>query len=182
MSCPRLRQASSLWNKPSNKVERRTRRDMPLHGVFSGRRGDVRLTCETVLHFPEDKEVRDPAHARLAKKIAARKALKEQSAVVSVASPGKGEHVLWPLYQFALQVNAKYWTCVCGCVQRARRLVGRTSCVFAILLSMYAAPAGSTIKIGRLARSDGQLPIGALTITRILMIIGPTVNNRNNRL
>ena len=75
--------------------------EMPLHGVFSGRRADVRLICETVLHFPEDKEVRDPAHARLAKKIAARKALKEQSAVVSVASPGKGEHVLWPLYQFA---------------------------------------------------------------------------------
>ena len=62
---------------------------------------------------------------------------------------------------------------VCGCVQRARRLVGRTSCVFVILLSMCAAPAGSAIKIGRLARSDGQLPIGAF---RIPSTLGQTKN------
>ena len=49
---------------------------MPLNGVWSGRGGDVRFTREDVYHFPEDKEIRDPVHARLAKKIAAREARK----------------------------------------------------------------------------------------------------------
>jgi len=49
---------------------------MPLNGVWSGRGGDVRVTCETVYHFPEDKEIRDRVHARLAKKIVAREAWK----------------------------------------------------------------------------------------------------------
>jgi hypothetical protein len=43
---------------------------MPLAGVFSGRGGDVRFTREDVYHFPEDKEIRDPVHARLAKCVA----------------------------------------------------------------------------------------------------------------
>jgi hypothetical protein len=47
-----------------------------LNGVWSGRGGDVRVTCETVYHFPEDKEIRDRVHARLAKKIVAREAWK----------------------------------------------------------------------------------------------------------
>ena len=64
---------------------------MPLAGVFSGRGGDVRFTCEAVYHFPEDKEIRDRVHARLAKKIAAREDRKaKQSAGVS-AAPGAGE-------------------------------------------------------------------------------------------
>ena len=45
---------------------------MPLNGVWSGRGGDVRVASVSVYHFPEDKETRDPVHARLAKKIAAR--------------------------------------------------------------------------------------------------------------
>jgi hypothetical protein len=49
---------------------------MPLNGVWSGRGGDVRVTTVYVYHFPEDKENRDPVHARLAKKIAAREAQK----------------------------------------------------------------------------------------------------------
>ncbi len=49
---------------------------MPLNGIWSGRGGDVRFTRETVYHFPEDKEIRDRVHARLAKKIAAREARK----------------------------------------------------------------------------------------------------------
>ena len=67
---------------------------MPLNGVWSGRRSDVRFTRETVYHFPEDKEICDSVHARLAKKIAARearKAQKEQSAGVSADAPGAGE-------------------------------------------------------------------------------------------
>ena len=56
---------------------------MPLAGVFSGRGGDVRFTREDVYHFPEDKEIRDRVHARLAKKIAAREARK-------AAGGGKG--------------------------------------------------------------------------------------------
>jgi hypothetical protein len=65
---------------------------MPLNGCWSGRCSDVRLTCETVYHFPEDKKVRDSVHARLAKKIAAREARKarqEQSAGVSTAGYGQ---------------------------------------------------------------------------------------------
>ena len=49
---------------------------MPLNGVWSGRGGDVRVTSVLVYHFPEDKETRDPVHAHLAKKIAAREARK----------------------------------------------------------------------------------------------------------
>ena len=70
---------------------------MPLNGCWSGRCSDVRLTCETVYHFPEDKKVRDSVHARLAKKIAAREARKaqqEQSTGVSTTGygqRGKGE-------------------------------------------------------------------------------------------
>ena len=77
---------------------------MPLAAGWSGAYSNVRLTCETVHVFPEDKQVRDPAHARLAKKLASReaqKAQKKQSPGVSAASPGKGEHVLWQQYQFA---------------------------------------------------------------------------------
>ncbi len=44
--------------------------------IWSGRGGDVCFTHETVYHFPEDKEIRDRVHARLAKKIAAREARK----------------------------------------------------------------------------------------------------------
>ena len=58
---------------------------MPLNGIWSGRGGDkVRFTRETVYHFPEDKEIRDCVHARLAKKIAVREARK-------AAGGGKGE-------------------------------------------------------------------------------------------
>ena len=50
---------------------------MPLNGVWSGRDvSGVRVTKVYVYHFPEDKETRDPVHARLAKKIAAREARK----------------------------------------------------------------------------------------------------------
>ena len=53
---------------------------MPLSGVWSGRGGDAYFTRELVFHFPGDKKERDPTHARLAKKIAAREAQKAQSA------------------------------------------------------------------------------------------------------
>lgn len=53
---------------------------MPLNGVWSGRGGDAYFTRELVFHFPGDKKERDPTHARLAKKIAAREAKKAQSA------------------------------------------------------------------------------------------------------
>jgi hypothetical protein len=56
---------------------------MPLNGIWSGRRGDVCFTRETVYHFPEDKEISDCVHARLAKKIAACEARK-------AAGGGKG--------------------------------------------------------------------------------------------
>ena len=65
---------------------------MPLNGCWSGRGGDVRFTRETVYHFPEDKEISDSVHARLAKKIAAREArktLQEQNAGVSTAGYGQ---------------------------------------------------------------------------------------------
>ena len=55
---------------------REREREMPLNGVWSGRGGDVRVTTVYAYHFPEDKENRDPVHARLAKKIAAREAQK----------------------------------------------------------------------------------------------------------
>ena len=78
---------------------------MPLAGGWSGKYSHVQLAEETVLVFPEDKQVRDPAHARLVKKLASReaqKAQKKQSAGVSwPARPGKGEHVLWQQYHFA---------------------------------------------------------------------------------
>jgi hypothetical protein len=65
---------------------------MPLNGCWSGRGGDVRFTRETVYHFPEDKEISDSVHARLAKKIAACEARKaKQSARVSAAAPGAVE-------------------------------------------------------------------------------------------
>ncbi len=38
----------------------------------------MRVTRTSVYHFPEDKEIRDPVHARLAKKIAAREAEKTE--------------------------------------------------------------------------------------------------------
>ncbi len=50
---------------------------MPLAGGWSGCCGNyVKLEHMAVVRFPEDKETRDPVHARLAKKIAARKAWK----------------------------------------------------------------------------------------------------------
>ena len=57
---------------------------MPLSGGWSGS-GSNHVTLEPVpfVHFPGDKKERDPTHARLVKKIAAReakKAQKEQSA------------------------------------------------------------------------------------------------------
>ena len=78
---------------------------MPLAAAWSGRYRHAQLAEETVIVFPEDKQVRDPAHARLVKKLASReaqKAQKKQSAGVSLsARPGKGEHVLWQQYHFA---------------------------------------------------------------------------------
>ena len=50
---------------------------MPLAGGWSGCCGTyVKLEHMAVVRFPEDKETRDPVHARLAKKIAAREARK----------------------------------------------------------------------------------------------------------
>ena len=50
---------------------------MPLAGAWSGCRSNhVKLEHIDVVRFPEDKETRDPVHARLAKKIAAREAQK----------------------------------------------------------------------------------------------------------
>jgi hypothetical protein len=43
---------------------------MPLAGGWSGRCTHVRMVGEPVLVFPEDKTVRDPVHARLAKRVA----------------------------------------------------------------------------------------------------------------
>ena len=68
---------------------------MPLAGGWTGSYTHVQLVEETVLCFPGDKKERDPTHARLAKKIAAREAQKEQSAGVGEAqkeqSAGVGE-------------------------------------------------------------------------------------------
>jgi len=64
---------------------------MPLAGGWTGSYTHVQLVEETVLCFPGDKKERDPTHARLAKKIAARETQKEQSAGVSEAAPDTGE-------------------------------------------------------------------------------------------
>jgi len=64
---------------------------MPLAGGWTGSYTHVQLVEETVLCFPGDKKERDPTHARLAKKIAAREAQKEQSAGVGEAAPDTGE-------------------------------------------------------------------------------------------
>ena len=64
---------------------------MPLNGVWSGRGGDVRVASVSVYHFPEDKETRDHVHARLAKKIAERKAKKIVAReALKDAAPGAG--------------------------------------------------------------------------------------------
>ena len=50
---------------------------MPLAGGWSGCRSkNVQLEPVSYVRFLEDKETRDPVHARLAKKIAAREAQK----------------------------------------------------------------------------------------------------------
>ncbi len=50
---------------------------MPLSGGWSGCCANyVKLEHMAVVRFPGDKETRDPVHARLAKKIAAREAQK----------------------------------------------------------------------------------------------------------
>jgi hypothetical protein len=57
---------------------------MPLAGGWSGRDVyGVRVTKVYAYHFPEDKETRDPVHARLAKKIAAREAQKATGDVLA---------------------------------------------------------------------------------------------------